>query len=125
MDFRSRLPSSGFRHDCPQYGALAILSHARLPEDLCFVERLNGQCANFLVNVCYDCGWLRVATESGEYDLKRAERDFWVSRNGHGVGFWSRGPGEAGDPLHAVAKKLASARFMSAMTENFIWDMAT
>jgi hypothetical protein len=76
----------------------------------------------FLVNVCYDCGWLLVATESGEHDLKRAGRDFWFSGNGHGVGFlesWTRGAGNRSD-----AKKLASARFMLAMTDGFIWSRA-
>jgi hypothetical protein len=30
--------------------------------------------------------------------------DFWLSRNGHGAGFWDRGHGEVGDRLHKAAK---------------------
>jgi len=38
------------------------------------------------------------------YDEERAGRDFWYSRNGHGVGFWDRGLGEVGDMLHKAAQ---------------------
>lgn len=30
--------------------------------------------------------------------------DFWLSRNGHGTGFWDRDLGDVGDRLHAAAK---------------------
>ena len=30
--------------------------------------------------------------------------DFWLSRNGHGAGFWDRGYGELGNRLHKAAK---------------------
>jgi hypothetical protein len=30
--------------------------------------------------------------------------DFWLTRNGHGAGFWDRGLGELGDALTAAAK---------------------
>lgn len=30
--------------------------------------------------------------------------DFWLSRNGHGTGFWDRGYGEEGDNLHKAAQ---------------------
>jgi hypothetical protein len=38
------------------------------------------------------------------YDDTCAGRDFWYSRNGHGVGFWDRGLGEVGDNLDKAAK---------------------
>jgi hypothetical protein len=47
---------------------------------------------------------LETATACGAYDLEQAGRDFWFSRNGHGVGFFDRGLGEAGDALQAVAE---------------------
>lgn len=31
-------------------------------------------------------------------------RDFWLTRNGHGAGFWDHGLGELGDWLTAMAK---------------------
>lgn len=30
--------------------------------------------------------------------------DFWLTRNGHGVGFWDRGYGEVGDALSKIAE---------------------
>ena len=38
------------------------------------------------------------------YEPIQAGRDYWLSRNGHGVGFWDRGLGEVGDKLHAACK---------------------
>lgn len=38
------------------------------------------------------------------YDMEAAGRDYWYSRNGHGVGYWDRQLGAIGDKLHAVAK---------------------
>lgn len=34
---------------------------------------------------------------------ERAGHDFWLTRNGHGVGFWDRGLGELGDRLTDAA----------------------
>jgi hypothetical protein len=33
-----------------------------------------------------------------------AGHDFWLTRNGHGAGFWDRGLGELGDALTQAAK---------------------
>ena len=43
-------------------------------------------------------------TEDG-YDDTQAGRDFWFTRNGHGVGFWDRGLGDIGDQLTNLSKK--------------------
>jgi hypothetical protein len=37
-------------------------------------------------------------------DLSHAGHDFWLSRNGHGTGFWDRGFGAVGDSLDAHAE---------------------
>lgn len=37
------------------------------------------------------------------YDDAAAGRDFWYSRNGHGVGYFDRGLGDAGDKLQEAA----------------------
>lgn len=34
-----------------------------------------------------------------------AGHNFWLTRNGHGTGFWDRGLGEAGDRLSESARK--------------------
>tara|TARA_R110001606_G_scaffold47376_2_gene120582 strand:+ start:4577 stop:5317 length:741 start_codon:yes stop_codon:yes gene_type:complete len=38
-------------------------------------------------------------------DPRQHGYDFWLTRNGHGAGFWDRGYGEAGDKLSAFAEK--------------------
>jgi hypothetical protein len=43
--------------------------------------------------------------EAWDYDAKAAGRDFWYTRNGHGVGFWDRGLGDIGDKLAEIARK--------------------
>lgn len=35
---------------------------------------------------------------------ERCGHDFWLSRNGHGTGFWDRGTGDVGKRLHNTAK---------------------
>ncbi len=35
--------------------------------------------------------------------------DFWLTRNGHGAGFWDRGLGEVGDKLTAACKPYGEA----------------
>ena|SRR5688572_13245568 len=35
--------------------------------------------------------------------------DFWLTRNGHGAGFWDRGLGERGDWLTSMAKPFGEA----------------
>jgi hypothetical protein len=38
-------------------------------------------------------------------DGENIGHNFWLSRNGHGTGFWDRGHGEIGDKLHEASKK--------------------
>ena len=35
-------------------------------------------------------GALKLACSSGDNDMARAGHDFWLTRNGHGTGFWDR-----------------------------------
>lgn len=49
---------------------------------------------------------LAKAYETQGYDVARAGHDFWLTRNGHGVGFWDRDLGEAGDALSEAARAL-------------------
>jgi len=51
-----------------------------------------------------DC---RVFQEANADDLQDPEQDghdFWLTRNGHGVGFWDRGYGERGQRLTAACR---------------------
>lgn len=39
-----------------------------------------------------------------EMDAGQFAHDFWLTRNGHGAGFWDRGLGDLGDKLTKLAK---------------------
>lgn len=43
-------------------------------------------------------------TIGATYSSQSHGHDFWLTRNGHGVGFWDRGYGEAGDILTEKCK---------------------
>jgi len=47
--------------------------------------------------------------QTGVEDSRQHGYDFWLTRNGHGVGFWDRGYGEVGDKLTALADKYGSS----------------
>lgn len=64
-----------------------------------------------LVDIVADClsfqtcnaANLEAYQEAG-HDLEHAGHDFWLTRNGHGVGFWDRGMGDLGEHLSKAAK---------------------
>jgi len=41
-------------------------------------------------------------------DAEQCGHDFWLTRNGHGAGFWDRGLGKVGDELTAACKPYGS-----------------
>lgn len=47
---------------------------------------------------------LAQAYATGHYDESQAGHDFWLTRNGHGAGFWDRGLGATGEALTRDAK---------------------
>ncbi len=53
-------------------------------------------------------GLLKQAAELGR-GAEDCGIDFWLTRNGHGAGFWDRGLGDVGDMLTAAAKKFGEA----------------
>jgi hypothetical protein len=44
-----------------------------------------------------------------ELSDEQAGHDFWLTRNGHGAGFWDRGLGVVGDRLSKLSKPYGSA----------------
>ena len=44
------------------------------------------------------------AADLADMDPGQAGHDFWLTRNGHGAGFWDRGLGELGDRLSEAAR---------------------
>ena len=43
-------------------------------------------------------------TEKIVYDESRAGHDYWLTRNGHGAGFWDRGLGFVGEALSIACR---------------------
>jgi hypothetical protein len=46
------------------------------------------------------------------YSAKQAGHDFWLTRNGHGAGFWDRGLADIGDRLSKASKAYGSVDLM-------------
>lgn len=44
-----------------------------------------------------------------EIDSGQAGHDFWLTRNGHGAGFWDRGLGEVGQQLSDIARSMGGS----------------
>ena len=61
-------------------------------------------CADFQASNATD---LALAAEQGRGN-EYAGHDFWLTRNGHGAGFWDRGLGAVGDRLTKASKPYGS-----------------
>lgn len=57
-----------------------------------------------------DCADFQTANaeDLADIDSSQAGHDFWLTRNGHGAGFWDRGLGEVGDRLTKASKAYGS-----------------
>ena len=68
----------------------------RLPDS--FLEQAKADCAEF------EAANAELLEQAGDYEQNG--RDFWFTRNRHGVGFWDRGyPDEVADPLTEACRK--------------------
>ncbi|MDP2262666.1 MAG: hypothetical protein Q8K24_05855 [Hydrogenophaga sp.] len=61
--------------------------------------------ADFLA-LCADNGTLEQYADRQAVDWQQFGIDFWLTRNGHGAGFWDRGLSELGDKLSESAKSM-------------------
>ena len=64
--------------------------------------QMAGECADFQT---YAAPLLAVCPGDDEQN----GHDFWLTRNGHGAGFWDRGYGKLGDQLSDAAKTFGSS----------------
>lgn len=55
------------------------------------------------------------------HPLSYAGHDFWLTRNGHGAGFWDRGAGEVGDRLSDAAKVYGSSNLYYSEDDGMIY----
>jgi hypothetical protein len=69
------------------------------------LESMRAECDDFIAANAQDlrayCEQMRSEQWGGE---ERAGHDFWLTRNGHGAGFWDRGLGALGDRLADAAR---------------------
>lgn len=58
-----------------------------------------------------DCAQFVTANrdDASELELEQLGHDLWLTRNGHGAGFWDRGLGEVGERLAAAARDMGEA----------------
>lgn len=73
------------------------------PETLKTIEE---DCQNF--QNTYKClleeAYRLYFSPGGYAPAEQAGHDFWLTRNGHGAGFWDRGLGDVGDKLSEAAR---------------------
>jgi hypothetical protein len=60
------------------------------------VEKLRSDCDKFFSE---NFMLIKEAVKSEDYTYASAGRDYWLTRNGHGAGYWDRDLGEVGDQL--------------------------
>lgn len=68
------------------------------------LDSIEWDCNEFISGAIRD-----VLAYTRERSYRDAGHDFWLTRNGHGAGFWDRGLGELGDRLTAEAKPYSEA----------------
>ena len=69
------------------------------------VEQAKSECADFVNYAEEQFG----ADIFDGLDAGQIGHDFWLTRNGHGAGFWDRGLGEQGEQLTKAAKTFGSS----------------
>jgi hypothetical protein len=72
-------------------------------------EQMKKDCEDFFL-YCEETGISPLPEyDNGEFsDAELSGHDFWLTRNGHGAGYWDRGLGEIGDKLTKAAKTFGS-----------------
>ena len=70
------------------------------------LRKAKKDCDNFVAYAADELAQLK--DEHGADDGQNGH-DFWLTRNGHGAGFWDRGYGKLGDEISKKAKSFGSA----------------
>tara|TARA_Y100001938_G_scaffold40376_1_gene55889 strand:+ start:111 stop:518 length:408 start_codon:yes stop_codon:yes gene_type:complete len=71
------------------------------------LEKMKSDCTKFMADNGEDLelfGNVMGVSETKPDFSGSAGHDFWLTRNGHGAGFWDRGLGELGDRLSKASK---------------------
>lgn len=67
------------------------------------IEEIKLECLNFQKE---NIQLLESSHKNKGYTLENAGHDLWLTRNGHGAGFWDRNLGEIGEQLTLKSKEL-------------------
>lgn len=90
------------------YFLAALTTYDTSNEDEAFYEGLAVEAINEMIADCERFQRENHETLGDYYDFgldeEQAGVDFWLTRCGHGAGYWDRGAEEAGDKLTAAAK---------------------
>lgn len=71
------------------------------------MELMKLSCAAFIAG---NLSLLQGAVWHSGYNWEQAGHDFWLTRNGHGAGFWDRGLKDAGEKLSDSARAFGQSR---------------
>ena len=63
---------------------------------------MRADCFAFL-SACWGDTWEEFTIDLSSIEPEQLGHDFWLTRNGHGAGFWDRGLGEIGERLTTLA----------------------
>lgn len=77
---------------------------ALAPETL---ESLTEDAHSFL-SVCWGDTWEGFSIDVSGIEPEQIGHDLWLTRNGHGAGFWDRGLGAVGEALSEQARAMGS-----------------
>lgn len=72
------------------------------------LERAGQTCTDFL-NLVQEYDEANGTDLLAGWTPEQVGHDLWLTRNGHGTGFWDRGKGEAGKALSDIAKTFGPA----------------
>lgn len=72
-----------------------------------------------------DCTQFLALCDGAKLDLKywsdgQIGHDFWLTRNGHGAGFWDRGRGDVGEKASDIARTFSSVYVWAADGDTFL-----
>ena len=73
-------------------------------DDTFYTDDLTVDCLRTIVRDCQDFQQHRALWEADDNDDRQAGHDFWLTRNGHGAGFWDGDYPVNGDKLTELSK---------------------
>jgi hypothetical protein len=69
-------------------------------------KRAGNDCIKFLKEAYHP---LNEALNENGYGMEQAGNDFFLTRNGHGAGFWDRGLGSSGEAMSLIARSMGES----------------